>query len=205
MTVSNTTDPSAGALVRKATGEDVPLLSRSLAAAFYDDPVTQWWMPDTDRRRQILPAFFRLVAEVNLPHDELYTTDHLVAGAVWIPPGHQPTEVEMAELAPRFEHVSAEYAEALFQILSLLDEQHPPEPHYYLFFIGTRPEWQSRGIGSAVMQAVLDKCDREAVAAYLEASSERNKRLYLRHGFEVTEEIRLPDGPPLWRMWRAPR
>jgi hypothetical protein len=29
--------------------------------------------------------------------------------------------------------------------------------------------------------------------------------LYERHDFEVTEEFELPDGPPLWRMWREPR
>ncbi len=205
MTFPNTTDPSAGVLVRKVTDRDLPDLSATLAAAFFEDPVTQWWMPDFERRLEILPAFFRLVAEVNLPHDELYTTDDSVAGAVWIPPDCQPKDDEVAELMPRFEHVAAEYAEGLFQILLLLDEKHPPEPHYYLFFLGTRPEWQSRGIGSAVMQAVLDRCDREAKPAYLEASSEGNKRLYLRHGFEVTEEIRLPDGPPLWRMWRVPK
>lgn len=37
---------------------------------------------------------------------------------------------------------------------------------------------------------------------YLEAGSERNKRLYLRHGFEVTGEIHLRDSPPMWCMWR---
>jgi hypothetical protein len=35
------------------------------------------------------------------------------------------------------------------------------------------------------------------VSAYLEATSERNTQLYLRHGFEVTDEIRsLTDRPP---------
>ena len=41
--------------------------------------------------------------------------------------------------------------------------------------------------------------------AYLEATSERNKQLYLRHGFEVTGEIKLPDGPRMWPMWRTPK
>ena len=41
--------------------------------------------------------------------------------------------------------------------------------------------------------------------AYLNAGSPRSRDLYLRHGFEVTEEFRLPEGgPPLWRMWREP-
>lgn len=42
-------------------------------------------------------------------------------------------------------------------------------------------------------------------AAYLEATSPDNRRLYERHGFEVTGEIVVPDGPTLWAMWRDPQ
>lgn len=56
------------------------------------------------------------------------------------------------------------------------------------------------------MAPVLERCDREGLPAYLEASSARNRALYLRHGFEVVEEVHLPaDGPPVWLMWRNPR
>ena len=41
-----------------------------------------------------------------------------------------------------------------------------------------------------------------ACRAYLEATSEQNRRLYERHGFVATAELRLPDGPSLWAMWR---
>jgi hypothetical protein len=40
------------------------------------------------------------------------------------------------------------------------------------------------------MAAVLQMCDRDRVPAYLEATSERNKQLYLRHGLEVTDPAR---------------
>ncbi|MGB0096249.1 MAG: GNAT family N-acetyltransferase, partial [Solirubrobacteraceae bacterium] len=62
----------------------------------------------------------------------------------------------------------------------------------------------AQGIGSALMKPMLDRCDRDGMPAYLEATSERNRRLYLRHGFDVTGEIRLPDGPSMWPMWREP-
>ncbi len=62
-----------------------------------------------------------------------------------------------------------------------------------------------RGFGSSLMAPVLERCDRDGVPAYLEATSERNKQLYLRHSFEVTDEVPLPDGPTMWPMWRSPR
>lgn len=79
------------------------------------------------------------------------------------------------------------------------------EPHYYLFLLGTRPESQGHGLGSSLMAPVLERCDRDRVPAYLEATSERNVPLYLRHGFEVTAEIQIPGGPKMWPMWRAPK
>jgi GNAT superfamily N-acetyltransferase len=101
--------------------------------------------------------------------------------------------------------VVEEYAERLFEILGLMEENHPVEPHHYLFLLGTRSEWQGRGLGSSLMAPVLPTCDRDRVPAYLEATSERNKQLYIRHGFEVTAEIALPGGPTMWPMWRSPK
>ncbi|MGH2489814.1 MAG: GNAT family N-acetyltransferase [Candidatus Limnocylindria bacterium] len=91
-----------------------------------------------------------------------------------------------------------------FELFELFDAHHPQEPHYYLQFIGVRHECQGTGIGSALLQAVLDRCDLEGAAAYLEAD-ERSKLLYLSHGFEAAAELRLPEGPRVWPMWRAPR
>jgi len=68
--------------------------------------------------------------------------------------------------------------------------------------IGVRPEWQGRGFGSALLRPILERCDRERLPAYLEASSPRNRALYERHGFAVVEEMRVSDSPPVWRMWR---
>ena len=38
---------------------------------------------------------------------------------------------------------------------------------------------------------------------YLEAD-ERSRLLYLKHGFEAITELRLPEGPSVFPMWRAP-
>ena len=51
---------------------------------------------------------------------------------------------------------------------------------------------------------ILQRCDRNGVPAYLEATSDRNRALYECHGFRAHGAIPLPDGPALWRMWRDP-
>jgi len=184
-----------------ATSADIPALSRTLTAAFFDDPVFSYCYPDVAARQQILPRWFEIVTEANLPHGEIYTTDDVVAGAVCVPPGVEDDEQMGAALG----EISGKCAQTLFEIFERMDEQHPHEPHRYLFLLGTRPEWQSRGIGSALLRPVLELCDRDATPTYLEATSDGNKRLYLRHGFDVVGEIRLPDGPSMWPMWRPPK
>jgi GNAT superfamily N-acetyltransferase len=186
---------------RKATAVDVPEVAETLALAFYDDPVVMWCIDDGTRRRELLPGFFGAVARSYVVYEETYSVDGGVSAAVWAPPGAEDDE----ELPTVLGEVVEEYAGRLFEILGLMEEKHPAEPHYYLFLLGTRPEWQGRGLGSSLMAPVLERCDRDGVPAYLEATSERNKQLYLRHGFEVVGEIPLPDGPAMWPMWRSPR
>jgi len=92
------------------------------------------------------------------------------------------------------------------RLLNLVEGMHPHEPHWYLATLGTAVELQGQGVGSALMQPVLEHCDAEGLPAYLESSKERNVPFYRRHGFEVVKEVPLPGGgPKLWTMWREPR
>jgi ribosomal protein S18 acetylase RimI-like enzyme len=93
----------------------------------------------------------------------------------------------------------------LIRTLNAIEAKHPHDLHYYLPVIGILPEWQGRGFGSALLRPMLERCDREQLPAYLEASSPRNRDLYERHGFEVVEEIHVAkDSPPMWPMRRPP-
>lgn len=189
------------AALRTVTAADLPALSGTLAAAFHDDPVFAWWIDDDARRREILPAFFRVIAAAHLTTGEVHAAAGLSSVAVWSPPGAEDDEA----LAGAVADVTAEYTERAFELLERTAERHPTDPHWYLFLLGTRPGHRSRGLGSALMRPVLERCDASGMPAYLEATSERGRELYRRHGFDVVDEIRLPQGPSLWPMWREAR
>src|SRR5271166_2088182 len=82
------------------------------------------------------------------------------------------------------------------RLLAAIEWRHPREPHYYFANIGVVPEMQGRGIGSALMRPTLERCDARGLAAYLEASSERNAALYERLGFRLIRELRIGGSPP---------
>ncbi len=206
--ISNTGTEGPKEAVRKATTEDVSRLASALALAFYEDPVMQWVLPNQLRRLRQLERSFNAIflKRLCLPHDETYTTEGIVGGALWLPPGKwQLGLLDNLRLLP---YMAAFWGRSLpraLRSLSYLDSRHPHDPHYYLFILGVEPGSQGRGIGTSLMQPILERCNRERMPAYLEATTPRNRELYARNGFEVVGEIELPGGgPPLWRMWREP-
>jgi GNAT superfamily N-acetyltransferase len=199
--------PGPAAVIRKASAEDVPRLAQALARAFYDDPVFRWLVPDdSERMRRSERGFAFYMHKIYMPHDECYATEGGIGGALWLPPNtwHLGPLAQL-RLAPGMIAALGARLPQTLRAISTIESNHPRKPHYYLAFVGVEPDSQGKGIGSALLEPVLDRCDREGTPAYLEASSPRNRACYLRHGFEVTEEFRFPkDGPPSWRMWREP-
>ena len=147
--------------VRRINEADIPELAETFTQAFFDDPLFRWWIPVDGRRKELLPGFFTLIAQAYLPSDEIDHAGEGVAAALWAPPGGGPTEAELEQLAPRLgEQMAEEHADTLFEILEVADAKHPTDPHYYLFMLGTRPPFQSRGLGSQLLRTVLDSVRR---------------------------------------------
>lgn len=191
--------------VVRATAADIPTLSRTLAAAFEDDPVFAWVVRDAASRRAGLPATFIAFLELYLPHGETYQARNGAGAALWAPPATPlASEEGLERFGQRISDVLAGDAERAFELMALLDAHHPAEPSFHLQFIGVAPGHQGRGVGSRLLTGMLDRCDATGTPAYLEATSVHNRRLYARHGFEAMGEITLPDGPCLWPMWRNP-
>lgn len=196
-----------GSDVRLATESELPHVVAAAAASFYEDPLFRWVFPDDARRLHRLERGFGLWARwIWFPRRETYTTDRLIGAAFWLPPGtwELPLLTQLRML-PAMVTMFRRDLPRLIRLLNGLDAKHPHEPHYYLPVMGVRAEWQGRGFGAALLRPVLARCDRERLPAYLEATTPRNRALYERNGFEVVEEMRIKDSPPIWPMWREPQ
>jgi len=192
--------------IRKARAVEVDALARTLARAFYEDPVISWLLPDDSRRLVASERGFRtFLRRVWLAHEETYVAEDAAGVCVWEPPGKWKVGLgAQLALIPALVRVYGRGLPRLLSAITKLEKDHPRPPHWYLPFVGVQPERQGHGIGSAVMRPILERCDAEGMAAYLEASAPGNRALYERLGFEVTEELELGRGaPPIWRMWRV--
>jgi ribosomal protein S18 acetylase RimI-like enzyme len=196
---------------RPARKDEVRELSRTLARAFYDDPVMTWLLPDAKGRTGHI---YRLFATMTRHHhlarggvEVVCDGPGIGAAALWDPPNQwQETRRGQLAMTPTFIRVFGLRSMRGRAVQELMKRAHPEEPHWYLAVIGSDPSVRGQGFGQALMRSRLDRCDAEYCPAYLESTKPENVPYYERFGFTVTREIKLPDGgPPLWAMWRPPR
>jgi GNAT superfamily N-acetyltransferase len=179
-------------IVRHATPADHPRMVATLAAAFATDPPLRFLVPERTEER------LRIHFAAALPLYEAWVCEEPFGTALWVPPGRYPfTSGEQLRLLPAQLRVFGPHPRRSLGAQIALERHHPHEPHWYLDYIAVEPTGQGHGVGSALLEAL------DATPAYLNAGSPRSRDLYLRHGFHVSSELRLPfGGPPLWRMWR---
>src|SRR4051812_45757640 len=149
------------------------------------------WSDDSSRLRRLERSFAFYDTKLWLPHDLAFTTQNVAGGAIWLPPEkwHLGPLQQLAMLPGMVRVAGMRAFPTLMRTLNLMESKHPREPHYYLPIIGIQPEWQGRGLGTALLRAMTERCDRERMPAYLEASSPRSRDCYQRVGFEATDEL----------------
>jgi ribosomal protein S18 acetylase RimI-like enzyme len=93
----------------------------------------------------------------------------------------------------------------LFAGFDGLAAHHPPEPHWYLVFVGIEPAAQRSRFGNQLLAPVLGRADAEHLICYLETPFEQTIEFYRRLGFTVTSKSEPFAAPtPIWTMVRAP-
>lgn len=187
---------------------DIEHVAGILSRSFADDPVITWMFDDPDRQRaRIEQAFETWCRHVFLPKQGVVTHGAGHAAACWGPPARwKLAVVQQLRLLPSMAHIfGVRRLPVVLAGMQRMADRHPDEQaHWYLGFVGTEPAQQGRGFASELLLQTFDRCDREGTPAYLEASRPENIPFYERFGFTVHHELRLPDGPPVWGMWRPP-
>ncbi|NUR41479.1 MAG: GNAT family N-acetyltransferase [Streptomyces sp.] len=202
-----------GVAIRAAGQDDRDLVVRLLDRAFQHDPVSRWVFPGDEYRRATHHKLMAAFTDIVLADGRIDLAEDGAACALWLP---MPAEANgeggdkegEGDDGPAQMRASIDPANERIELIARLTEDiHPVgRAHEYLWMIGVSPDRQGEGLGTALIGAVLDRCDRDGLPAYLEASSARSRVLYERLGFALQNRpLDLPDGPQMWPMWREPR
>lgn len=188
--------------IRAAKPEDWRTLADITAEAFAEDPVNQWIF---SRPRAIRSCFRVLAREIYAKQGICHLAgDH--GASMWIPSDQIsgiPKRAELALALGLARHGSKGSLKRAIRAGEIMAENHPADPHMYLFTLGVTKSARGTGQGHALMAPMLAACDRAGMPCYLENSNPTNFGFYSAHGFEHTKHFAAGDGgPPLQAMWR---
>lgn len=194
---------------RRATLDDVSVLSRLFASTFVTDPIIDYMVPPGAGREAAVERLFRfLLYKRDIPQGEVWMSPDGHACTMWLPPDARRSArgvVEKLRLLPLLVSIFGFGGLARAgAITEAMEKNHPTDRHFYLAFVAVSARYQGTGLGSAILGANLKRIDDVGAAAYLENSNPKNTRLYERFGFIAGKDISPGDAPPLIAMWRPP-
>ncbi|HLI66469.1 MAG TPA: GNAT family N-acetyltransferase [Caulobacteraceae bacterium] len=192
-----------GPSVRVAEASDADAVFGVLTLAFATDPCTRYMLSRPGAFVAGFPRFVRVTGEPAVAAGSAYLADDGAAAAIWLPPGARADGAAIGAVVGEFGLPAR--LPVLSEVGDGLRAYHPETPHWYLSFVGVDPMRQGRGLGSALLEAGLARCDADGADAYLESSNPKNTPLYERYGFEVMGVIQPADFPPLVPMLRPAR
>ena len=78
--------------------------------------------------------------------------------------------------------------------------------YLYPLVIGVATELQGKGFGRKLIDAAIEKSNREGLQIYLDTATEENMKMYEHFGFRLLRKITLPIVDlPMWEMVREPK
>ncbi len=191
--------------VRPARSDDIGQLSRTLALAFYSDPVYEWFFPRAGNRIEKMQRLFAVFLGRLIPLNTVFTTAGLEGASLWISPRRTISNWRSTKQNLRILWALGNGVLRSIRWWLAVESKQPRYPHWELFLVGVVPASQGKGIGGALLQPMLARCDEEQVPIYLDTGNRKNVAFYQRYGFEVKMEIVLPKGPTVFQMIRNPQ
>jgi len=176
-----------------------------------------YFLPDGGSYAKASMAWsFGKILEYGVKHGRVWGSYHdkkLEAVAIWQPPFEAGVSIwNMMMLgfaaAPWKFGMSATWR--MMRVLELSEWHHKDtmqnRPHWTLYSIAVVPSRQSKGLGTALIQPVLQAADSEGISIYLDTDSERSLHFFENNGWKVVKDLKEPPvGPQFWTMLREPR
>jgi GNAT superfamily N-acetyltransferase len=191
--------------------------SEIAAKAFESDPVFGYLTPDDrELRLQALTWLMGKAIEYCIPYNYVCTTPDLQGIAAWLPPDKFPKDpFQLLQIAVQFQLYNLPFKcgwnrlERWLSCLLAIEQAHQQDmgdrPHWYLELMVVNPASQGRGVGSRLLQPVLDRASQEGLPCYVVTFTEQAVRFYQKNGFEIVKNQKFSANSPLfWTLKRNP-
>jgi GNAT superfamily N-acetyltransferase len=194
----------AGAAPELAGPADLPGLVVTCAAAFSDDSMIRWPMPDATPA--MLQELFRVILTPYLEFGVLWKIHGCDGGAAWLSPGVTGRFDEIEQSARAAINLLTDDGGARYAAFwDWLGAHLPREPCWFLDLVAVAPAAQGQGLGRALVTHGLNLARADGCPAFLETSTPRNVPFYQSLGFQIADKQQAPDGGPVIWFMQTPR
>ena len=193
---------------------DIVRASKVLADAFQRDPLWNKICEGESDLEKRFRALFEVPVRHCLKYGEVYAPSEDLEGIVaWVPGKYADMTAwriirsGAMGAAMRMGSNAAKKMGPVFKPVTQDRHEHVAGHAFlYLLIVGVATELQGKGFGRKLIDAAIEKSEREGLHLYLETETEENVRMYEHFGFRLLKKITLPIVDlPMWEMVRKPK
>jgi len=159
-----------------------------LSECFEKNKTVNWIVKQDSKRKERIKNLMEYSFEACIDAGQIYLTEDVTGVIICSNSDDKLPILEEAYLTIHFV-LKVTGIEGIGRALrreKYINQFHPKDEEFiYIWFIGLEKTEQGRGVGSAMLQEVINRSNREKLPVYVETSNDRSLNFYKRHGFEM--------------------
>lgn len=176
--------------MRQANCKEKNLIIDILTQSFESNKSVNYIIPQDNKRINRIRALMDYSFEVCSLFGEVLISDDKKACALIVYPDKKKTTLKTIVLDIKLiiQCVGLKNIKKTLSREALIQKIQPKETMTYLWFIGVNQAEQNKGIGSLLLQQIIQKSIQDHRPIYLETSTTKNLPWYSKFGFKVYSE-----------------
>jgi GNAT superfamily N-acetyltransferase len=177
----------------KAAHKDKDRVIDILAQSFDDNQSVNYISKQDKKRKERIRKLMAYSFEICFSYGEVFLTENKKACALILYPDKKKTTLKTIFLDAQliYSCIGIENIKKALTRETKIKQLQPKDLMSYLWFIGVDPEYQNKGIGSVLLNDIIEDSDHKERPIYLETSTLKNLPWFQKFGFRIYNELDL--------------
>jgi GNAT superfamily N-acetyltransferase len=177
--------------VIRAKHSDKQLVVDILANSFADNKSVNYIIKQDEKQQQRIHSLMSYSFEVCMLYGDVYLSDDGKGCVLVLLPDRKKSTLKttLLDLQLIFSATGLGNVKKAMSRENRIKAEHPKNLLYYLWFIGVNDAEQGKGIGSKLLQEIIQQGQSLQRTICLETSTLKNLPWYQKHGFEIYKEM----------------
>lgn len=175
----------------RARPNDKQLVVDILIRSFVDNKSVNYIIRQDEKREQRLKHLMEYSFDICNLFGDVFVSDDKKGCALVVVPDRKKVTVKtiLLDVKMALSVIGLPNIKKAISRESTIKKIHPSVPIYYLWFIGVEPSQQGQGIGSKLLNEIIQKGLSENRTICIETSTLKNVPWYEKHGFKTYREL----------------